>query len=193
MPREHWMTINNLFVGFGQLVCTPTHPKCAVHAPLLLFITEVMSRHCGGADWRATQRSDVRSTRCAPPDGPTCRLARLPTSVDDVCFVGQNVWSDCLGERSEELGGLLLGRLLPLGQLGPLGLRAAHHRRKLGVGQVHLDHDDYTNTRTISNVRYGLQTTTGLSAYLELCEIEVVDVHARLEVSVRTHDAGTST
>jgi endonuclease-3 len=29
LPREHWKTINNLFVGFGQLICTPTHPKCA--------------------------------------------------------------------------------------------------------------------------------------------------------------------
>lgn len=29
LPREHWKTINNLLVGFGQLICTPTYPKCA--------------------------------------------------------------------------------------------------------------------------------------------------------------------
>ena len=92
LPREHWMTINNLFVGFGQLLCTPTHPKCAVRAPLLALHHEVVCPVV--ADWRATQRSNVRSTRCAPPDGPTCRLSRLPTSVDGFLYV---LWDKTFG------------------------------------------------------------------------------------------------
>ena len=29
LPREEWIEINPLLVGFGQLTCTPLRPKCA--------------------------------------------------------------------------------------------------------------------------------------------------------------------
>ncbi len=28
LPRTEWKRINDLLVGFGQMTCTPTHPKC---------------------------------------------------------------------------------------------------------------------------------------------------------------------
>jgi len=28
LPREHWGTINNLLVGFGQTICLPRSPHC---------------------------------------------------------------------------------------------------------------------------------------------------------------------
>lgn len=30
LPVEYWKPINQLFVGFGQTICTPTHPKCKI-------------------------------------------------------------------------------------------------------------------------------------------------------------------
>ena len=29
LPQEHWATINQLLVGFGQQRCTPVAPACA--------------------------------------------------------------------------------------------------------------------------------------------------------------------
>lgn len=29
LPQEYWREINHLLVGFGQTICTPTHPKCS--------------------------------------------------------------------------------------------------------------------------------------------------------------------
>lgn len=28
LPYEFWHDVNELLVGFGQTICTPTHPKC---------------------------------------------------------------------------------------------------------------------------------------------------------------------
>ncbi|MFW5743634.1 MAG: endonuclease III domain-containing protein [Spirochaetota bacterium] len=30
LPREHWIEINELLVGYGQTACTPTSPRCSV-------------------------------------------------------------------------------------------------------------------------------------------------------------------
>lgn len=30
LPREHWMVINDLFVAFGQQLCTPVSPRCSL-------------------------------------------------------------------------------------------------------------------------------------------------------------------
>lgn len=30
LPREHWIEINELLVGYGQRTCTPTSPRCSV-------------------------------------------------------------------------------------------------------------------------------------------------------------------
>ena len=30
LPQKHWIEINELLVGYGQRVCTPTSPRCSV-------------------------------------------------------------------------------------------------------------------------------------------------------------------
>lgn len=30
LPKEHWAEINEILVGFGQTVCTPRNPRCAI-------------------------------------------------------------------------------------------------------------------------------------------------------------------
>jgi len=30
LPKDKWQPINRLMVGFGQTVCLPVHPKCAI-------------------------------------------------------------------------------------------------------------------------------------------------------------------